>query len=317
MITITGNMDSMNEAAEVVLRKCMGLKENEQYVVITDEFAEDIGKVLYEEGKKITEDSYLLKVPLQKELKVSTPKVAEEVLKSSPSVVVIPTKNSYTHMDATVEACSNGSRIATLPGVTKEIFQRTLNINYEELRKEGKKLKEKMEKASYAKVKTKSGTDVKLNIPNRIVPDLGEFQKPGKYGNLPTGEIFTAPDEREVNGKIVIDSMQKIAKPKTKVIVYKGEVQEVEGDKGFREKLWSHKNGRNIAELGIGLNPEATIIGNILEDEKVKGTCHIAFGKNSDFGGKIDSDIHWDAILIQPDIWLDEEKIMDSGKLIF
>jgi len=51
-------MDSMNEAAELVLRKCMGLKEDEQYVVITDEFAESIGKVLYEEGKKITKDSY-------------------------------------------------------------------------------------------------------------------------------------------------------------------------------------------------------------------------------------------------------------------
>lgn len=309
-------MSAINEAAKRVLKECMNLREGEDYLVITDQSTEEIGRVLYEEGKKITDSSYLLKVPLQKELKVSTPKLAEVMLSSAPDVVLIPTKNSYTHMDVTVEACKKGSRIATLPGITKEIFKRTLNIDYDKLREEGRRLKSKMEEASYARVKTKSGTDIKIKMPNKIVPDLGEFNEPGQYGNLPTGEIFTAPDRKEVNGTIVIDSMQDIAKPKTKVVVYQGEVQEVEGDEEFKKKLWSYKNGRNIAEFGIGLNPKATIIGNILEDEKVKGTCHIAFGKNDDFGGKVDSEIHWDAILIKPDIWFDDEKIMDSGKLM-
>ena len=50
---------------------------------------------------------------------------------------------------------------------------------------------------------------------------------------------------------------------------------------------------RNIAELGIGCNPEAVVTGNILEDEKVGG-LHIAYGMNTQFGGKVDSDTHID-----------------------
>ncbi len=44
-----------------------------------------------------------------------------------------------------------------------------------------------------------------------------------------------------------------------------------------------HKNADNIAEIGLGTNPVAKIIGNVLEDEKVHGTCHVALGDNHTF----------------------------------
>ncbi len=309
-------MEKMRRVAKKVLSECMNLKEDESYLVITDEATHEVGRVLYEQGREMTRENYFMMVPCGKEATVSTPKLAETALRSAPDVIMIPTKRSYTHMDATTYAWKNGSRIATLPGITKDIFKRTLDIDYGELRERGEILISKLEKAERVKIKTKSGTNLKMKIPNRILPDLGKFNEPGEYGNLPAGEVFTAPDKDEVNGKIVIDSMQDIANPKTELIVYKGKVQEVEGDDGFKEKLWGYRNGRRIAELGIGLNPKATITGNILEDEKVMGTCHVALGKNINFGGKVDSEIHWDAILIKPDIWLDGEKIMDSGKMV-
>jgi leucyl aminopeptidase (aminopeptidase T) len=87
-------------------------------------------------------------------------------------------------------------------------------------------------------------------------------------------------------------------------------------DKDLAALLWKYKNARNIAEFGIGLNPKAVLSGNTLEDEKVLGTCHIAFGSNFDFGGRIKSDVHWDAILLKPTIYVDDRKIMDEGDLL-
>ena len=51
---------------------------------------------------------------------------------------------------------------------------------------------------------------------------------------------------------------------------------------------------RNVAELGIGCNPKAVVIGKILEDEKVG--LHIAYGKSTHLGGKVDSDMHLDIV---------------------
>jgi leucyl aminopeptidase (aminopeptidase T) len=93
-------------------------------------------------------------------------------------------------------------------------------------------------------------------------------------------------------------------------------VQEIEGDDAFRERLWKLKNARNIAEFGIGMNPKATIKGATIIDEKVKGTCHIAFGSSFAIRGKVKAAVHWDSIIIMPTIFFDDEKIMDNGELL-
>ena len=76
------------------------------------------------------------------------------------------------------------------------------------------------------------------------------------------------------------------------------------------------KEAGNMAALGIGTNANAIIIGHIREDVKVFGTCHIALGNNSGFGGKVDVPIHLDGIIKNPTIYVDNKKIMDDGKLI-
>ena len=72
----------------------------------------------------------------------------------------------------------------------------------------------------------------------------------------------------------------------------------------------------NIAELGIGTNPKARVIGVVLEDEKVFGTCHIAFGNNALFGGKVDVPIHVDGVIKKPTIIADGKMIMKDGEMV-
>ena len=73
----------------------------------------------------------------------------------------------------------------------------------------------------------------------------------------------------------------------------------------------------NLAEFGIGTNPKAKLIGNVLEDEKVLGTCHIALGDNSTFGGRVNAGIHVDGIIKHPTIKLDGKIVMREGELKF
>ena len=144
--------------------------------------------------------------------------------------------------------------------------------------------------------------------------------KSGDYGNLPAGEVHFSPLEKTSNGSYVVDGSQaglgKIKKLKFKV--EKGFVKKIEGNRSKELiKLLDSvkdKNAYGIAECGIGMNEKAIITGKILEDEKVKGTCHIALGNNKSYGGKLDVPLHLDGIIKNPSIFVDNEEIMREGK---
>ena len=76
------------------------------------------------------------------------------------------------------------------------------------------------------------------------------------------------------------------------------------------------RDGRNIAELGIGTNDKAMLTGNVLEDEKVMGTVHIALGDNKSMGGKVSVASHLDLIIKSPTLIVDGKEIIKSGEHI-
>ena len=72
----------------------------------------------------------------------------------------------------------------------------------------------------------------------------------------------------------------------------------------------------NLAELGIGTHDKALITGEVLEDEKVIGTVHIAFGDNKSMGGTIRVASHLDGVITEPTVIADGKMIMDKGKIL-
>ena len=149
-------------------------------------------------------------------------------------------------------------------------------------------------------------------------PDDGIYTKKSAFGNLPAGEIFIAPLEGKTNGKIVCDAsvggLGKVDK-NVEIIVKDGFIESVRGGKTANqfEKLLKNKLYRNVAELGIGTNPKAKITGEVLEDEKIMGTCHIAFGNNKHFGGKVDVPFHVDFVIRNPTIYADNILIIKGN----
>ncbi|MNW67062.1 hypothetical protein D3C74_456000 [compost metagenome] len=54
----------------------------------------------------------------------------------------------------------------------------------------------------------------------------------------------------------------------------------------------------------------------VLEDEKVYGTIHVAFGSNNTFGGIVAAGVHIDAVVMKPDVYIDGKIIMRAGELL-
>jgi leucyl aminopeptidase (aminopeptidase T) len=82
------------------------------------------------------------------------------------------------------------------------------------------------------------------------------------------------------------------------------------------ELLTMHgRDGTNVAELGIGTNEKAQLTGNLLEDEKILGTCHVAFGASAAIGGTVQVAVHLDCVVLEPDLSVDGQPLVRGGRL--
>ena len=92
---------------------------------------------------------------------------------------------------------------------------------------------------------------------------------------------------------------------------------EAEGPEGERllELLRPHgEDATNVAELGIGTNEKAKLTGELLEDEKILGTCHVAFGASAAIGGTVQVPVHLDCVVLEPEVSVDGEPLVARGE---
>ena len=236
------------------------------------------------------------------------------------------------------------------PGTTVDMFSRTVPIDYAQMRKDCARMTRILALADSVTVTAPGGTDVSIGVKGRIGrKDDGDFRKPGQGGNLPSGEVYVSPELGAMNGtigwdgSIVTNDGEIIIKNPILASVKSGyisriwggrEAQELEeavktgerkaieaGRKGQMKPSTAKqyaKNAWGIGELGVGLNRKARIVANMLEDEKVYGTCHFAIGSNYD--GDQEAMIHLDGLVKSPTITCvrkngSEMPIMVDGKL--
>lgn len=244
----------------------------------------------------------------------------------------------YTHIFDYLLYEAKKIRAVWSPKTTFDMFIRTVPVDYTEMRKRCARIASQLQNAKEVHVKTKLGTDVIIGVENREPKvDDGDFRLPGRGGNLPAGEIYISPQLGVSHGVIVFDGSitldeTVVIKTPVKVEIEKGFVTGIKGEKeakmlesylakaeekpfemaknseidGKKAKEFA-KNARHIGELGIGTNPNAKIIGNVLEDEKVLGTVHFAIGSNYDHDAM--ALIHSDGVVKKPTITVDEKPL--------
>ncbi len=317
------NLTKLDQASIIAIKDCMGTKKNEKVLVITDENKREIGLSLYENAIRLGHESFLIEMKALEMNGQEPPKFVAEAMKMA-DVILCPTSKSLTHTNARRSASALGKRIATFPGITKDVMIRGLNADYTKIAALTIKLAKMMDKVKIVRVTAPNGTDITMSLEGRAgLASKGLFHKKGESGNLPTGEAFAAPVEGKSEGVFVADGSFAgigVLKNPIKIKVSKGLATEITGGeeaKKLIEMLSKYgQKGRNIAELGIGTNDKVKLSGLLLEDEKKMGTVHIALGDNKSMGGNVNIPFHVDGVILKPTVYFDGVEIMKNGKLL-
>jgi aminopeptidase len=209
------------------------------------------------------------------------------------------------------------------------MFWRAMNIDYRKLSEKAKKLANIIKNATDIHITTEKGTDLHMNIAGRRISlddgiiDEEDMRTGNRLLNLPTGEVYVTPHEDEVEGTVIFDLAFHRGNriEDVEVEIKNGIATPIRAKHGFSifEDVLQKATGDRykIGELGIGLNPEVTkAVGYVLTDEKIIGTIHLAFGENRGYGGKNESDIHWDVLVMEPTMTVNGTVLMDKGELL-
>ncbi len=210
-----------------------------------------------------------------------------------------------------------------------DMFWRALNTDYDKLYEEGNRIADRLRNADKIHLTSEKGTDLEFSIKGRkILVDDGiisdeDIKNKDVGNNLPCGEVFVAPIETSANGRAVFDLAFNRGNKITDIDVnFKNgklsKIKSKENEKLLKDVIKNSQGAKDvIGELGIGINPEVRkAIGYTITDEKIIGTIHIAVGENRMFGGKNESTLHWDWVMMSPTMEVDGKTIMEDGKII-
>jgi aminopeptidase len=312
----------LDRAVKTVVRQCMGISPGEDVLVICNPVTEEIGALMRIEAQGEGADATLAVIS-ERDSHAAEPPRAVAAAMAAADVVLAPTIQSLSHTAARKAASDAGVRVGTLPGVTEEMLGRLMTGDLEEIRRRGWAIVTMLNRASEARITCRHGSDLRIGLEERLgIVDAGELGNRGAFGNLPCGEGFIAPVEGTTEGTLVVDgSIAGVGLLDTPVelTVAEGHLVRATGDDGAQLMglLTVHgEDGTNVAELGIGTNEEAILTGNILEDEKILGTCHVAFGASAAIGGTVQVPVHLDCVVTEPTVEIDGETVVSRGELL-
>lgn len=302
------------ETAKSILKSNLNIQENEQILIVADPKSQEVAQIFYEAGIASGNETMLMTMKTRTKSGEEPPKAVAEAMKAAEAVLCI-TLHSLTHTKARKEASAAGARVATMPGITMDMLQEgAITADYSEVEQLTNDYCRLLEGGETVTI-SKGGTQLSFSIKGRKgIPSTGVFRNKGESGNLPSGESYIAPIEDSADGTILIDGsiagIGVVGEP-VLLTVEKGRLTEATGKDGKRLlELLGDGNGRIIAEFGIGTNKKARLTGNVLEDEKVYGTVHIAFGSNKPFGGTNEAGVHIDCVITEPIVTIDGKELI-------
>jgi leucyl aminopeptidase (aminopeptidase T) len=322
-VSLSGVIGSeLDRAVNSLIRDCLDLSPSEEMLVICNPSTEELGALLrihaQGEGGEAT-----LAVISERDSHAAEPPRAVAAAMLAADIIVAPTIQSISHTEARRAASEAGARVASMPGVTGEMLARVMSADLRVLRERGAALSRALGAGSEARITCANGSDLRLRLDERsAIIDAGALSMRGAFGNIPCGEAFIAPVEGAGEGKLVVDgsiaAIGEVAEP-VELTVREGHLVEASGPEGERllALLSEHgSDGTNVAELGIGTNEAAELTGNILEDEKILGSAHVAFGASAAIGGTVQVPVHLDCVMMHPTVEVDDTPIVEAGELV-
>ncbi len=327
------------EGARNAVTTCLRIQPEEKVTLITDRSCLAIAASVAAELEALgcTWNGFVLEEQAVRPLAGMPEPVLEDMESSQVSIfaVEVQANELRSRMQMTDVVNRRRMRHAHMVNITPEIMTQGMRADFSAIDKLSQAVLDKVRKATYVRATTPAGTDIhaQMNPEYRWFKTSGIIS-PEKWGNLPGGECFTAPDE--VNGVFVVDGVVGdflckeygllVDQPLTISIEGNRIVRATSPNKKLEQDFWAYthtdENSDRVGEFAIGTNIGVErVIGNILQDEKFPGV-HIAFGDpyGAHTGAKWKSSTHIDVVGLRFNIWLGnaagEEQIMRDGEFL-
>jgi leucyl aminopeptidase (aminopeptidase T) len=320
---------------ENVVKVCMGVQPGERVLLITDAALSAEQDLLAKTIEAIGPGAlHRWTLPeSERPLRVAPPEILECARTFDVGIQFLArtTVEEQPYRFSLLQATAEGGKMRFGAGlnIDQAIFEHELSADYEAVSALTHRLAERLQGCSDVRITTPLGTDLRFSIVGRqVAVDPGVARKPGYY-NLPSGECYVAPIETSANGTLVVDKSFPgiLIKTPIKLTFKDGRVVDIAGKDEAERLLRLISEGeqkpdgegcRTIAELGIGTNPSARITGNVMTDEKVMGTVHIAIGHNAvaPYNGQNRAPIHLDGVIGQPTLIVDGQVLIEQGQYL-
>jgi leucyl aminopeptidase (aminopeptidase T) len=314
---------------------CLRVQPEEKVTLITDwacqEIAASIAAELDELGSRY--QTFVLEEIAKRPL-VDMPRAVLDDMESSQVSIfaVVAQKNELrTRMQMTDVVNRRKMRHAHMVNIERRIMLEGMRADFKKVDELSVRVWDIATASHQVRARTPAGTDIVADInPNYKWLKTSGIISPNKWGNLPGGEVFTAPGE--VNGVFVIDGVVgdylcakygDLRETPLTIHIKKNRLTDaVCANRELQDEFWRYthtdENSDRVGEFAIGTNIGLHgVIGNILQDEKIPGV-HIAFGSpyGAHTGAQWDSSTHIDVVGTKFDIWADDRQIMRSGEFL-
>jgi leucyl aminopeptidase (aminopeptidase T) len=312
-------MSDLERAVETVVGPCLGVSEAEEVVIVADRTTEALGAALRDAATRLGAEA-VVAVMEPREVDGQEPPAAVAAALLAAQVFIAPTRRSLSHTRARKAASDAGARGATLPGVTADMLARLMASDFDAMAERSRRVAALLTDATEARVTCPRGSDMTFDLSGReAIADDGDLSSAGAFGNLPCGEGFISP--LDGSGTIVVATLASLGLPPqpVRITVDGGRLTGATGEWGER---WTGlmdaagEQGRNLAELGVGTNERATLTGNVLEDEKMLGTVHVAFGASAGIGGTVSVPVHLDCVIGEATLDVDGTRVLEQGRFV-
>ncbi|MFC1492124.1 aminopeptidase, partial [Nitrospinota bacterium] len=312
MASLMGRM----EIANLCVDTCLGIKEGDKVLVVVDRERLEYGEALSAAANLRGAETAVTILPDPKhhemepsEMVVAAMNAADVLIYSLSDLGIV----HFTHSKARQEARERGIRFAGFtplpPG--SHVTPEDLHATTERV----SRLVERLTAADSARVTTALGTDLTMSLKGRkglgVSPICTEYE-PGRGAHMPNySDAHIAPVEGTAEGTAIIDGMVHqigFVREPLRITIEKGWITDISGgaDAARLRAVWDQadENATNLAELGMGTVSNALPVGSNL-DKRLLGTAHIGIGDSFVHGGKVQSNMHMDALMYGATVELD------------
>lgn len=300
---------------------------DEQVVVVTDpsmeRYADLVVEAASDAGGRVTK----CVMPRRSQDGQEPPEPVAAAMREA-QVILSPVAISITHTRAMRSALEAGARAVLMTAYTDEILTSAalLETDFDVQADVCRRIGDAFTSGSRVRLTSPRGTDLTFSIEGRRANVLTNVPEPGELAPVPDIEVNVVPVEETAQGKLVMDASVPyldigILDEPIFCRVEDGYVTSMKGGPQA-ELLLEHleafgdRHCFNVAELGVGLNPNARLTGEMLEDEGVLGTIHIGIGTSHTLGGDVVAPTHYDLLMWQPTIEVDGQVIQQDKDIL-